>query len=264
MERMAEEKQEIFLNKSLERALQIMDAFRTDRRELTVGQLSEILGLARATVSRLCSTLVKYDYLKKNPDKKQYSLGIRLFDLGSIVFDSFSLRSISSPHLSRLQMKVGKTIYLGILENDELLYIDKREDPRNPVSFTSKIGTRRSPHWGMLGLVLMANLPDSEVERLLRKSPLVALTKKSIVEKDDYKKRLREVREQGYAVDMDEAMEGISGVSVPIRDFTGKVIASVGVGFISPSVDSRGLKRLIREVVETARIISKEMGHVRK
>jgi DNA-binding IclR family transcriptional regulator len=63
---------------------------------------------------------------------------------------------------------------------------------------------------------------------------------------------------------MDEAMEGISGVSVPIRDFTGKVIASVGVGFISPSVDSRGLKRLIREVVETARIISKEMGHVRK
>jgi DNA-binding IclR family transcriptional regulator len=264
MERMTGEKQEIFFNKSLERALQIMDAFRTDRRELTVGRLSDILGLARATVSRLCSTLVKYDYLKKNPEKKQYSLGIRLFDLGSIVFDSFSLRNISSPHLSRLQMKVGQTIYLGILENDELLYIDKREDPRNPVSFTSRIGTRRSPHWGMLGLVLMAHLPDSEVERLLRKNPLVAVTKRSITRKDEYKERLRKVREQGYAVDMEEVMEGISGVSVPIRDFTGKVIASVGVGFISPSVDSKSLKRLIKEVVETARMISKEMGYIKK
>jgi IclR family KDG regulon transcriptional repressor len=264
MERMTGEKQEIFFNKSLERALQIMDAFRSDRRELTIGQLSEILGLARATVSRLCTTLVKYDYLKKNPEKKQYSLGIRLFDLGSIVFDSFSLRSISSPHLSRLQMKVGKTIYLGILENDALLYIDKREDPRNPVSFTSRIGTRRSPHWGMLGLVLMAYLPDGEVERLLSKNPLVALTKRSITGKDEYKERLRKVREEGYAVDVDEAMEGISGVSVPIHDFSGKVIAAVGVGFISPSVDSRGLKRLIKEVAETARTISKEMGYIKK
>jgi DNA-binding IclR family transcriptional regulator len=174
------------------------------------------------------------------------------------------LRSVSSPHLSRLQIKVGKTIYLGILENDELLYIDKREDPRNPVSFTSKIGTRRSPHWGMLGLVLMAHLPDSEVERLLLKNPLVASTKRSITGKDEYKKRLREVREHGYAVDIDEAMEGISGVSVPIRDFTGKVIASVGIGFISPSVDSKGLKKLIKEAVETARMISKEMGYVKK
>lgn len=244
--------------------MQIMNAFRTDRREFTVGQLSEILGLARATVSRLCTTLVKYDYLKKNPETKQYSLGIRLFDLGSIVFDSFSLRSISSPHLSRMQMKIGQTIYLGILENDELLYIDKREDPRNPVSFTSRIGTRRSPHWGMLGLVLMAHLPDSEVERFLRKSPLVASTKRSITRKDEYKERLRKVREQGYAVDVEEVFEGISGVSVPIRDFTRKVIASVGVGFISSSVDSKGLKRIIREVVETARMISKEMGYVKK
>ncbi|MCX5806431.1 MAG: IclR family transcriptional regulator [Proteobacteria bacterium] len=261
---MTGENQPTFFNKSLERALQIMNAFRTDRREFTVGQLSYILGLSRATVSRLCTTLVKYDYLKQAPESKQYSLGIRLFDLGSIVFDSFSLRRIASPHLSRLQIKVGKTIYLGILENDELLYIDKREDPRNPVSFTSRIGTRRSPNWGMLGLVLMAYLPDSEVDRLLRKYPLVASTKRSIIRKDEYKERLRKVREEGYAIDVEEVFEGISGVSVPIRDFTAKVTASLGVGFISSSVDSKGLKRIIKEAMETARIISREMGYVKK
>lgn len=261
---MNEEKQEAFYNKSLERALQIMNAFRADRQELTIGQLSEILGLARATVLRLCTTLVKYDYLRKDPETKQYSLGIRLFDLGSIVFDSFSLRRIASPHLSNLQMKVGKTIYLGVLDNDELLYIDKREDPRNPVSFTSRIGTRRPPYWGMLGLVLMAYLPESEVDRLLQKHPLVGTTKKSITKKAVYMEKLSKVRKDGYYVELEEVFGGIGGISAPIRDFTGKVIAGVGVGFISSSVDSKGFKRIIKEVTETARIISREMGYVKK
>ena len=90
MERMTAEKQEIFFNKPLERALQIMDAFRTDRRELTIGQLSEILGLARATVSRLCTTLVKYDYLKKNPDFKVHptSQGLTIHLMGCIVVEA--------------------------------------------------------------------------------------------------------------------------------------------------------------------------------
>jgi len=261
---MSEDIQEAFYNKSLERALQIMNAFRADRQELTVGQLAEILGLPRATVTRLCTTLVKYDYLRKDPESKKYSLGIRLFDLGSIVFDSFSLRRVASPHLSSLQMKVGRTIYLGVMDNDELLYIDKREDPRNPVSFTSRIGTRRPPYWGMLGLVLMAYLPQRDVERLLQKYPLVGRTKKSITRKDVFMERLSRVRNDGYYVELEEVFEGIGGVSAPVRDFSGKVIASIGVGFIVQSVDSKGLKRIIKEVVETARIISREMGYVKQ
>jgi IclR family transcriptional regulator, KDG regulon repressor len=258
---MDEEKKPGFQNKSLERALQIMNAFQTDRRALTVWQLSKILDLSRATILRLCTTLVQYDYLRKDPISKEYSLGIRLFDLGSIVYDSFSLRRMSSPHLSQLQMKVGNTLYLGILDNDWLLYIDKRDDPSNPVNFTSRIGTRRPPHWGMLGLVLMAHLPDNEVDRLLQKHPLMRLTKKTITTKDEYRKRLSSVQKEEYVFESGEVFNGISGVAAPIRDFSGKVIAAVGVGFISSSVDGKGLEKIVKEVVETARTISKDMGY---
>jgi IclR family transcriptional regulator, KDG regulon repressor len=258
---MDEERKPGFQNKSLERALQIMNAFQADRRELTVWQLSKILGLSRATILRLCTTLVQYDYLRKDAISKQYSLGIRFFDLGSIVFDSFSLRRTSSPHLSQLQMKVGNTLYLGILDNDWLLYIDKRDDPNNPVNFTSRIGTRRPPHWGMLGLVLMAHLPGSEVDRLLQKHPLIRLTKKTVTTKDEYKKRLNSVQKQEYVFEAGEVFDGINGVAAPIRDFSGKVVAAVGVGFISSSIDGKGLEKIIKEVVETARTISKDMGY---
>jgi IclR family KDG regulon transcriptional repressor len=261
---MSWDKKEPFYNRSLERALQILNAFNNERQVLTLAQLSEILSLPKATVLRLCSTLVKYGFLKQDPESKRYSLGLRLFELGSVVFYSFSLRHIASPYVSQLQMKLGKTIFLGILDNDELLYIDKREDPRNPISFTSKIGTRRPPYWGMVGPVLMAYLPDSEIERLLEKSPLTATTKKSITKKEEFKEWLRQVREQGFTIDIGRALDGVTGVAAPVYDYTGKVIAGIGVAFISSTVDSKGLKRIVKEAVGTALTISKELGYLEK
>lgn len=258
---MNRDKEESFYNRSLERALQIMLTFNNERQVLTLAQLSESLSLPRATVLRLCSTLVKYDFLRQDPESKRYSLGLRLFELGSIVFYSFSLRKIASPYLGQLHLKLGKTIFLGILDNDEVLYVDKREDPRNLISFTSKIGTRRPPYWGMLGPVLMAYLPDSDIKRLLQKSPLTATTKKSITKKEEFLKWLVRIREDGYAVDIETALEGIGGAAAPIRDFTGKVIACIGIAFIASLVGPKDLKNIVKEVTRTALAISKEMGY---
>jgi len=187
-----------------------------------------------------------------------------LFELGSIVFNSFSLRKIASHHLTTLQRKLGKTIFLGILENGELLYIDKREDSANPISFTSEIGKRRPPYWGMLGPLLMAYLPDSEIEDFLDRHPLKVTAKKSIIRKEDFMKWLYQIREQGFAIDQETAMDGIAGVAAPIRDVAGRVIASVGVAFISSSVDSKDLKKIVKETGATALSISKDFGYTEK
>jgi IclR family KDG regulon transcriptional repressor len=261
---MNQEKEDAFYNRSLERALQILNAFTGEKQELTLVQLSEALNLARATVLRLCSTLVKYGFLRQEGESKRYSLGLRLFELGSIVFNSFSLRRIASHHLTELQLKLGKTVFLAVLENGELLYVDKREDPRNPISFTSEIGKRRPPYWGMLGPLLMAYLPESEIDELLKSHPLKATAKKSITGKEDFVEWLRQIKKQGFAIDLETAMDGIAGVAAPVRDATGKVIASVGVAFISSSVDSKGLKQTVKEAEATAVNISKELGYTEK
>jgi DNA-binding IclR family transcriptional regulator len=229
-----------------------------------LSQLSFILDLPKATVSRLCSTLIKYDFLGYNQQSKQYSLGLKLFELGSVVFSSFSLRRAASRHLTELQSKLGKTVFLGILQDDELLYIDKKEDFRNPIRFASDIGTRRPPYFGMLGQTLMAFLPDEKVDRLLQKSPLTASTKKSITDEGEFRDRLRTVREQGFAIDEETALDGITGIAAPIRDFTNRVVAAVGVGFISLSEDSKGLKKIVKDVLRTAQTISQELGYLNR
>jgi IclR family KDG regulon transcriptional repressor len=261
---MDEEKKEAFYNRSLERALQILDTFDSERKELSLAQLSEVLGLSKATVLRLCSTLVKYGYLKQDLQSKKYFLGIKLFELGSIVFSSFSLRKIAYPFIGELQLKSGKTVFLGILDDGQLLYLDKREDPKNAISFTSSIGTRHPPYWGMLGPVLMAYLPEPEIQRLLDKSPLKATARKSITSQSEFKEWLKEIREQGFVIEAETALEGIAGVAAPVRDFTGDVIAAIGVGFIFSSVDSEGIQRMVKETAETAAAISKELGFIDK
>src|SRR5512138_1793622 len=138
-----------FFNRSLERALQILNAFQSSRKTASTTELCEILKLPKATVLRLCSTLVKYNYLAQDPLTKAYSLGLKVFELGSVFASSFSLVKTASPRLSQLQSKLGKTVFLSILDNDQLLYVDKKEDPGHPIKFTSSIGDRLPPYWGM-------------------------------------------------------------------------------------------------------------------
>ncbi|HUL29080.1 MAG TPA: IclR family transcriptional regulator [Thermodesulfobacteriota bacterium] len=259
MKQLNHPKKEVY-NRSLERALQILDAFSFEKRELSLADLSRDLHLPKATVYRLCSTLIKYGYLKNNEDFHTYSLGLKLFILGGVILASFSLRKAAAPHLTNLQLKTGETIFLGILENDELIYIDKREDERKPIRFTSSVGSRRPAHWGMLGQVLMAFLGDEIVENILKKNPLKPFARESITDDKTFRERLQKIREQGFNVDREEALEGVAGVSAPIRDHTGKVVAAVGVGFISSSENPKKLKQIIKEACRTGLMISQELG----
>ncbi|HVN24875.1 MAG TPA: IclR family transcriptional regulator [Syntrophorhabdales bacterium] len=250
-----------YYNRSLERALQILDAFNPQRQALNKSELSKIIGLSRATILRLCSTLVKYHYLRQDQESKKYSLGMRLFEQGSVIFYSLSVRKAASLPMTQLHTRIGKTIFLAILDNDELLYIDKREDSNSIITFTSKIGTRRVPYWGMCGPVLMSFLPDEEIERLLKKFPLKAHTRKSITDKQKFKAWLRKVRKQDFAVDPEATLEGITGVGAPVRDFTGNVVASVGAAIFSSSLKNNDLQRIVGEVSATALRISSTLGY---
>ncbi len=250
--------------RSAERTLQILNAFTPERTEMGLTQLAEAVKLSKATVLRLAATLCKYGFLSQHTETKQYSLGLRLFELGGIVYRSFSLRNTASSHLQRLLERVGKTVFLGVIHDDDLLYLDKKEDVTNPIRFASSIGTRRPPHFGMLGQVLMAHLPENRVQSLLQKYPLAAFTRNSVTSVRAFKDILRRVERQGFAVDDGMGIEGIGGVASPVRDFTGKVVAAVGVGFMTSSVNGKELKKLTKEVRETGEAISRDLGYQEK
>jgi hypothetical protein len=139
---MSQDKKEAFYNRSLERALCILNAFNTENTAFTVTELSEKLGLSRATIVRLCTTLTRYNFLRQEPGSKRYLLGLKLFELGSLVFHSITLRKIITHFLSQLEVRLDGSLFLEFLESEELLQLNHRGSYKGLAVAGEKTGTR--------------------------------------------------------------------------------------------------------------------------
>jgi IclR family KDG regulon transcriptional repressor len=256
-------KYRLYRVQSVERALDILDCFSFQTRQMNLSGLVKKTGLNKTTTKRLVSNLANRGYLQQDPNTKQYHLGMRLFELGGIVFSSLSLRHAAAYPMSRLQNETGATVLLGMMMDDQLVYVDKR-DGRGVIRVSSDIGWRRPLHYGMLGMVLMAHLDSKEVRRILRNNPLEAHTSFSITDEDAFSLRLEQIRRQGYVLERQEAMEGVIGIAAPIRDYSRQVISALGIAFTVGQVrQNNELDRFVDLVRKTCDDISYDLGYLR-
>ncbi len=200
-------------------------------------------------------------YLKFDPATGSYSLGAKVFELGSIVFSSFSLRKAAASHMTELQQKTSGTVLLGAHMDDQLIYLDKREG-NSAVRIASEIGWRRAPHHGMLGMVLMAWLPADRQAELLDKDPLRPITSRTITDLKTFRLRLAEIAHAGYVLERGEAVEGVTGMAAPIRDYSRSVIGAIGVALVDSLHDEASIARATAAVRSAAHRISLELGYV--
>ena len=256
-------KESIYKVQALVRALDILDCFSFQKRELSLSDVVYLTGLNKTTAKRLISNLTARGYLQQDPQSKTYQLGMRLFELGGIVFTSLSLRKAAAYPMTNLQSETGATVLLGVKMEDQLVYIDKREGA-GIIRISSDIGWRRPLHYGMLGMVLMGSLDSKDVKRILKKYPLEAHTPFSITNKDAFSLRLEKIRDQGFILEKEEAVEGVIGIAAPIRDYSRQVVAALGIAL---PVGQRSLKndtdRIIKLVKKTCDDISSNLGYLK-
>lgn len=247
---------------SVDRALDILDCFSFTQKELTQGEIVQKTGLNRTTVMRLLSHLTSRRFLKYNDQNRVYQLGNKILELGGIALSSISLRTIAAPYLTRLRNDIGHTILLAVRMEDDLVYVDKR-DGKGVMITPSEIGRRRPLHFGMLGMVLMAYLPRTEQKRLLEKDPLKAYAPKTITNNETYLNTLDEIRKKGFYIGREDVFEGIGGISAPVRDYRGEVVAALGFTVILSLLDGHGtVKETIKKVMDTALAISQGLGYI--
>ena len=258
---MKSDKPSIYRVPALERALDILDCFTFQDREMSLSGVVEKTGLNKTTAKRLLSNLTNRGFLRQDTKTKSYQLGLRLFELGGIVFSSFSLREAAAYPMSHLQNRTGATVLLGVMMEDQLVYVDKREG-RGLIRISSDIGWRRPLHYGMLGMVLMAFLDPETVNRILKKAPLEAHTAYSITDKEAFGLRLEKIRRQGYIVEREEAVENVIGIAAPIRDYTRQVVAALGIALTGDkSLQERDMDLYVGQVTGTCEEISFDLGY---
>jgi DNA-binding IclR family transcriptional regulator len=224
-----------------------------------LSSIASTLELNKTTAFRFVSALVEMGWVQQDPATRVYGLSPRVVELGSMVLDRMEIRHEVRPHLERLAELTSETVHLGVLDELEMVYIDKVEG-RQAVSMASRLGARGACHSTALGKVLLAARPEEEWARYMENGGLTRRTDHTFVDAKLFGEELERVRQRGYAVDNVENEDGIRCVAAPIRDHTGGVVAAMSVSGWTVSMTRERLPELIPLVTEQAESASAALG----
>jgi IclR family pca regulon transcriptional regulator len=211
---------------SLERGLSVIRAFDEDHREMALSEVARATGLTRAAARRFLLTLVKLGYV--HSDNGRFSLRPRVLELGFAYLSSLTLPEVAQPHLEALVAKVNESSSISVLDDTEIVYV-VRVPTRRIMSITLAVGTRLPAYATSMGRVLLAALPEDELEERLARIEIQPLTKRTVADPDALRTLLAGVRRQGYALTDQELEDGLRSVAVPIHDASGTTVAALNV-----------------------------------
>lgn len=195
------------------RALLILGQFSVATPALTISELSRCTGLPVATVFRLLGELEAGQYVERSP-RGRYRLGKRLWEMGLLTPLHARLRESALPFLLNLQYKTGETVQFAIPEGTSALYIEKLTNEES-VPQQSRIGARVPLHATGLGKALLAFAKPEVLEELLAQ-PLKAYTPNTLIDPNNFRRELQEIRNRGYATSSEEYVAGSMSIAAPV------------------------------------------------
>lgn len=246
---------------SVDRAIHILNCFSFDRGQLTIDEVTQKTKLSKATAYRLLWTLEKNGLVHYDMKENVYRLGYKMLEYGGIALENLDIRREVEPFLLELHESIQNTVLFAIRQQDTMQYL-LRYDSDEGFQPRSYVGRRRILHYGALGTIFMAYLPEEEAQAIVRKHPLEAQTPNSITDEEKYFNRLKTIRGQGYFIDVDETFVGFTAVTVPVMNAKGNVEAVIGIAGPSFKFVGEKLEEILKLTQQTAASISLRLGYV--
>jgi IclR family pca regulon transcriptional regulator len=225
---------------SLERGLAVIRAFDSEHRELALSEVARSTGLTRAAARRFLLTLVKLGYV--NFSQGRFSLRPRVLELGYAYLSSLSLPEVALPHMETLVAQVNESCSISVLDDTDVVYV-ARVPTRRIMSITLAVGTRLPAFVTSMGRVLLAGLPDDDLNERLARIEITPLTSRTVKDKEALRSILAAVRRQGYAATDQELEEGLRSLAVPLRGSSGAVTAALNVSVHASRASMAALRR---------------------
>lgn len=246
--------------KSVDRVLQVLELYSLEKPEWGVTEIAKTLNIYKSNVHIILTTLSERGFIKKDSKTDKYKLGIKFFELGSIVIKNMNLRKITHPYIEELSKEFGETVHLGILDEGRVVSIEREESDKSLCSHV-EIGKRTSLHCTAVGKAIMAYLPKDKFTEIIKEKSLIRYTENTITNKKELEKELEKIRKQGYAIDNMENEEGVRCVASPIRNYKEEVIASLSISGPAFRINENNISIISKKVKECCNHISEEMGY---
>jgi len=242
--------------RALLRGLALVESLAGSTVAIGLTELARSTDLDKGTTARLLATLVSAGYVQKDAHGK-YVLTSKLGRLGQATAE-FDLRQRSRPHLLRLRDEVNETIHLGVIDGDEVLYLDQLQ-PTHPLILVVVVGRRSPMHSTALGKAMLARMDERDRDRIVRRLKLSRRTAATITSRTALRAELRLTAERGYAIDADENVEGGTCVAAAISGPDGVVLGALSISFPSTRNGNR-LDQIGARARATADAISRAAG----
>ena len=224
---------------SLAKGFRVLQAFTAEEPELKLSEVARRAGLDNGTAFRLLETLVMLGYLERFLETKQYRLTLKPLDLGFNAIARMDLRTIAQPELRTLVGEVREAASVGILDRDEVVYIERYQEGQTRLGVDIRVGSRLPAYCTAIGHSILAFLPRAETRRILGLTRRVKVNDHTPVTLEQIEGKLEEARAAGYAISDSEYIAGLRVLSAPILGADGFAMAALSVAAPSPRMSIR-------------------------
>jgi IclR family acetate operon transcriptional repressor len=245
--------------RSVERALDLLGVLGEAAADLTLSDAARLVNHHPATAHRLLRTMVAAGFVAQDATTRRYRLGERFIQLAHAGHSRQALPGLAGPFLERLAAETGETAGLLQLVQDQTVVL-ARVLSAAALRVHAPVGARGPLHATAIGQVLLAYAPLELRERILA-SPLTVFTTRTPIQRTALRRRCNEVRGQGYAVSVDEYLEGVTTIAAPVHAQTGAVIAGISLSGPTSRITVERIETSAAAVCAAAFDLSHALGY---
>ncbi|HBD63967.1 MAG TPA: IclR family transcriptional regulator [Clostridiales bacterium] len=248
-------------NQSVEKVLQIIEAMAQSKESLRLQDIAQRVDMPASTALRFLNTLMQCGYARQDAENLRYSLTLKFMHIGSLVSSQISIRDVARPYLANLAQKCNESVCLAIEQDMEIVYIDVIDGPDGMLKITQRIGKLAPIHSTGIGKLMLLNYDLKQLDHIIEKKGLKALTPNTITSKDELLQELDKIKQRGYALDDEECELGARCLSAGIKDYTGKYVAGISVSGPTARMTMEYIEQIKDIVIETADKVSRELSY---
>ncbi|HLV87633.1 MAG TPA: IclR family transcriptional regulator [Candidatus Sulfotelmatobacter sp.] len=244
---------------SLQRGLRMLQLLAQRDHGLPASEIAKVSGLPVSTVHRFLMNLESGGFLSRD-NSGNYRLGVACVFLGQAAREQLDIRTVSLPHLQRLNERTRETVHLTVRHGLSAVYIEKLDSPQ-PLRIHSRIGASVPLHCSAVGKILLAYMNEAEREALLSQIELRRFTENTVGSIQELQAELAKVEKNGYGCDLEEHENHIRCIAAPVWDHSGLVNAALSVTGPAVRMSSSRLRELAPLVRSAGMEISQELGY---
>ena len=220
-------------------------------------EIANEIGVHKSTAFRLVATLEAHRLVEQTEERGKYRLGVGLLRLAGATTARLDLVQEARPVCRQLASDTGETVNIAVLSESSALYLDQVAGS-SALQPHNWVGQHIPLHATSNGKVLLSGLSRQQCDAILNK--LSAYTPVTITTKSKLRAELDQVREQGYALAVDELEVGLTAAAAPIRNVHGDVVASMSVSGPTFRITNDRIDEVVTKLVEAADEVSHRLG----